>query len=68
MASKQNICTICDKSPLEKNEFGVCKKMLGDKTEKFFCLPCLAEYLNTTVDDLNAKIEEFKEQGCTLFQ
>ena len=68
MASKQNNCIICDKSPLEKNEVGVCKKMLGDKTVNFFCLPCLAEYLDTTVDDLNAKIEEFREQGCTLFQ
>lgn len=28
---------------------------------------CLADYLGTTVGDLNEKIEEFKEEGCKLF-
>ena len=29
---------------------------------------CLAAYLETSKEDILAKIEEFKEQGCTLFQ
>lgn len=67
MAYKPQGCSICGITPISKNEIGVCKKLLGEKTESFFCLSCFAEYLDTTVDDLNAKIEEFKEQGCTLF-
>ena len=29
---------------------------------------CLADYLDVTVDDLNEKIEEFKDEGCKLFE
>ena len=32
------------------------------------CLPCLAEYLEVTEEELLAKIEEFKNEGCTLFK
>lgn len=35
--------------------------------KKFFCLDCFASYLDTTVEELNEKIEEFKEEGCKLF-
>ena len=41
--------------------------MLDSKTKTFYCMECLANYLDTTVDDLNDKIEEFKEEGCKLF-
>lgn len=60
-------CSSCRKKPLSKDEVGVCKKMLGKGTKKFFCLDCFASYLNTTVEELNEKIEEFKEEGCKLF-
>ena len=43
------------------------KKLLGEKVSKFFCLSCLAENLGVAVDDLLAKIEEFKAAGCKLF-
>lgn len=65
MASKH--CTSCWKEPLSKDEIGICKKLLGEKTKNYFCLDCLASYLDTTVDDLLDKIEEFKDEGCTLF-
>lgn len=60
-------CSSCRKKPLSKDEVGVCKKMLGKGTKKFFCLDCFASYLDTTVEELNEKIEEFKEEGCKLF-
>ena len=44
------------------------KKLLGERVSKFFCLPCLAENLGVTVEDLLAKIEEFKAAGCKLFE
>jgi hypothetical protein len=46
---------------------GLNKKLLGENVSKFFCLPCLAENLGVSVEDLLAKIEEFKAQGCKLF-
>jgi len=60
-------CSVCGKRPLLKDEIGVSKKLLGKSIENYFCLSCLADYLDVTVDDLNSKIEEFKEQGCNLF-
>ncbi len=32
------------------------------------CLDCLAAYLDCDVDALLEKIEEFKDEGCVLFQ
>ena len=51
----------------DKNAVGLNKKLLGENVSKFFCLPCLAENLGVSVEDLMAKIEEFKAQGCKLF-
>ncbi len=61
-------CVACGKEKLEKDEIAICKKLLWSKTPAFFCLGCLADYLNTTVDEINDKIEEFKSEGCKLFQ
>ena len=60
-------CYVCGKSPLSKNEIGLTKKLLGKKAEKFYCIDCLAERLEVTTDELLAKIEEFKSEGCKLF-
>lgn len=65
MESKQ--CYICGKE-LSKNEIGLTKKLIDKKAKKFYCLSCLAEYLEVTEEELLAKIEEFKEEGCTLFK
>lgn len=35
--------------------------------ELIMCLPCMADYLDVTEEDLLAKIEEFKQEGCKLF-
>lgn len=59
-------CCECGKA-LKKDEFALCKKLLGTDTEDFYCIDCLAEYLECTKEDLEIKIQEFKEQGCTLF-
>ncbi len=69
MKSNQNIkCVSCFKDNLDNDTVALNKKLLGKKVESFYCLPCLAEYLNTTVEELLDKIEEFKEEGCTLFK
>ena len=59
-------CLQCFRA-MDKDSIALNKKLLGRGTKQFHCLECLADYLGTTTDDLNIKIEEFKEQGCVLF-
>ena len=61
-------CLACGKKPLDKDTLGINKKLLGKELTRFYCLDCLADYLDCTVDDLLEKIEEFKEEGCDLFK
>lgn len=61
-------CVACGKIGLVKNEIGINKKLLGEDVENFYCLGCLAEYLDVTPQDILDKIEEFKEEGCKLFE
>jgi hypothetical protein len=60
-------CFACGKENITKDEIGINKKLLGIKIKQFYCLDCFADYLGVTSDELLAKIEEFKEQGCKLF-
>lgn len=64
---KRRICCTSCGQLLTKNEFALSKKLLGIGTEEFYCLTCLAEELECERADLEIKIQEFKEQGCTLF-
>lgn len=61
-------CLACRKKPLDKDTIGINKKMIGNQIKTFYCMDCLADYLGCSVDDLLEKIEEFKEEGCTLFK
>lgn len=58
---------MCGKRNLNKDAIGINKKLLGEDIENFYCIDCLANYLECTVEDLMNKIEEFKEDGCKLF-
>ena len=64
---KKKCCYICGKEALSKNEIGLTKKLLDKDSKRFYCLDCLAEYLEVDIEFLLAKLEEFKEQGCNLF-
>ena len=61
-------CIICRQNNLSKNTVGINKKLLGEDIENFYCMDCLAEHLGCTVEELLEKIEEFKEEGCKLFE
>ena len=61
-------CLACRKAPLDKDTIGINKKMLGTDAKSFYCMDCLADYLGCTIEDLLDKIEEFKDEGCTLFK
>ncbi len=60
-------CYVCGKKPLSKDEIGITIKLLGKEEKRKYCISCLAEYLEVTELELMDKIEEFKEEGCTLF-
>ena len=66
--AKKVSCVSCGKEALEKNEIGINKKLLGELVESFYCMDCLADYLGVSVQDILDKIEEFKDQGCKLFE
>ena len=60
-------CFVCGKTINDKNEIGLNKKLLGRNVTRFHCYDCLAESLEVTTEELIAKIEDFKSQGCKLF-
>ena len=63
---KKILCCNC-KELLKKDEIALSKKLFDIDTEDLYCLNCLSEVIGCTVYDLQDKIQEFKEQGCTLF-
>ena len=62
-------CHVCEET-LDKNAVGLNKKLFeyDAKRNIYRCLPCMAEYLECSVDELLEKVEEFKAEGCKLFQ
>lgn len=68
MKMTEKKCYVCGKTPLTKDEIGLTKKLINKKATSFYCLSCLAEYLEVTEEELLAKVEEFKNEDCTLFK
>ena len=66
--AKSYACKICFKEHLGKDEIGATKKLIDMNSKEFFCMNCLADYLDCSLEDLLDKIEEFKDEGCTLFK
>ena len=64
---KNNCCIGCGKNPIEKDIIALNKKLFGRGIDKFYCIECLANYFEVSIEGLYEKIEELKEQGCTLF-
>ncbi len=60
-------CISCGKKDLSKDEVGINLKLIGRDIQNFYCLDCLASVFEVSVQDILDKIEEFKEEGCTLF-
>ena len=68
MVKKNFECIACGKRPLTKNEIGINKKLLGMKSKNFYCVECLANFLEVEPQDILDKIENFKHDGCKLFE
>ena len=65
---REKTCVACGKPISDKDTIGINKKLLGKNIENFYCMGCLADYMGCTVQDILDKIEEFKEEGCHLFE
>jgi len=65
---KKEDCVACGKKPLTKDEIGINKKLLGKDITFYYCIDCLADYLECTSEDIFDKIEEFRADGCELFK
>lgn len=61
-------CTSCARFPLTKDEIGISKKLLGEEVKECYCIDCLSAYLEVTPQEIEEKIQMFKEEGCILFQ
>ena len=59
-------CITCGR-PLEKDEVALTKKLINRGATQHLCIDCLAKKFEVTREDLEKKIEEFRQMGCTLF-
>lgn len=59
-------CVICGKDIREKNVLGINKKLLGEDIINFYCMNCLADYLDVTVDDLNEKSKNSRMKAVSF--
>lgn len=65
-AEGQKRCDSCD-AILSKDEIGASKKFLGRNTLELYCYNCLADYMDCTVEEIQDRVREFKNEGCALF-
>ena len=63
---KNYYCAECGRK-LNKDEVALNKKLISLELTSFQCLMCMSVDMGCEVEDLETKIEEFKEQGCSLF-
>lgn len=65
---RQNLgCKRCG-ARLKRDWIALNRKLIRRDLKSFLCLFCLADDFDCSTDDLILKIEEFKEQGCSLFK
>ena len=60
-------CCACGEKPLDKDTIGINKKMLGKNNQSFYCMNCLADYLDCSVEDLLDLTDQkyFDSEDCS---
>lgn len=59
-------CKECGRE-ISRDEIGLTKKLINRGATEFYCINCLAQKFEVTKEELEKKIAEFREMGCTLF-
>ena len=60
-------CISCGKPELSKDEVGINMKLLGENVDNFYCLNCLADYLEVTAQEIHFTAE-FKQAFWDLYR
>ena len=60
------ICAKCGHE-VSNDEIGMTKKMINRGTSTYLCFDCLSDYFEIPKENLLAKLEQFRADGCTLF-
>ena len=63
---KASPCISCGKKDLSKDEVGINLKLIGEDTENFYCLDCLASVLDVGVQDILSGRKKFRQFLCAL--
>ena len=68
MTKHARTCRYCD-SEVPRDAVGLNRKLFekDSRQSQFMCLSCMALILECACEDLKAKIEEFKADGCKMF-
>lgn len=61
------LCSSCGEET-SNISVALCKKIFGKKTKRILCMSCLSEHLELSEEELIDMAEDFKKQGCTLFE
>ena len=61
-------CRVCGKAPLSADEKALTRKLIDKDAAAFFCLSCMAEYLEAEEWELKEKIKEFRDKDCIFFR
>ncbi len=61
---------MCKKCGVElcRDEIAVYMRMVDRRAKEFLCKPCLAGFYGCSVEVIDKKINQFKKNGCVLFQ
>jgi hypothetical protein len=54
-------------SPLQLDVLSLNRKLLGEESDKLYCLACMSDLFECAVEDVVSKLEAFKREGCRLF-
>lgn len=59
-------CSKCS-AEISSIDIGATKKFINRGAKEYFCLSCIADKYQLSLDFINKKIDGFRKQGCTLF-
>jgi len=62
----ETTCIKCG-GKLTRDDMGLHRKLINRGAREFMCINCLADKYHVSVERMEEKIRQFKEQGCTLF-
>ena len=61
-------CCVCGKAPLSTDETGLTKKLIDKNAVDYYCIICMAKFLEASEEELREKIEDFKKDDCIFFR